>query len=36
MPTLVTDGDMGNSGMTAVATGQRYTLCLKDTTCLFA
>jgi len=35
-PTLVADGAMGNSGVTAVAAGYGHTLGLKDTTCLFA
>jgi alpha-tubulin suppressor-like RCC1 family protein len=35
-PTLVADGAMGNSGVTAVAAGGYHTLGLKDTTCLFA
>jgi hypothetical protein len=35
-PTLVANGAMGNSGVTAVAAGWYHTLGLKDTTCLFA
>jgi len=35
-PTLVANGAMGNSGVTAVAAGWDHTLGLKDTTCLFA
>ena len=35
-PTLVANGAMGNSGVTAVAAGWEHTLGLKDTTCLFA
>ena len=35
-PTLVADGAMGNSGVTAVAAGGLHSLGLKDTTCLFA
>ena len=35
-PTLVADGAMGNSGVTAVAAGGRHTLGLKGTACLFA
>jgi hypothetical protein len=35
-PTLVADGAMGNSGVTAVAAGAAHSLGLKDTTCLFA
>ena len=35
-PTLVADGAMDNSGVTAVAAGWDHTLGLKDTTCLFA
>jgi alpha-tubulin suppressor-like RCC1 family protein len=35
-PTLVANGAMGNSGVTAVAAGYYHTLGLKDTTCLFA
>jgi len=35
-PTLMADGAMGNSGVTAVAAGWDHTLGLKDTTCLFA
>ena len=35
-PTLVADGAMGNSGVTAIAAGGRHTLGLKGTACLFA
>jgi alpha-tubulin suppressor-like RCC1 family protein len=35
-PTLVANGEMGNSGVSAVAAGGYHTLGLKDTTCLFA
>jgi len=35
-PTLVANGAMGNSGVSAVAAGGYHTLGLKDTTCLFA
>jgi len=35
-PTLVADGAMGNSGVTAIDAGGRHTLGLKGTACLFA